>query len=205
MNTPPALPIDLGDGLRITATDASHAQVAYDVVDAERERLREWLPWVDATVSVEVEAEFLRGVELVNAARAGLHGTIWLEGRFAGLVGLRIAALRRSAEVGYWLGSGALGRGLMTRSVAALVDVAFGQLGLHRVELQAATGNLRSRAVAERLGMTLEGVRREAEELHHGFVDLAMYGLLAPDWPGAAEALRRAVPDTGVSTAKSSN
>lgn len=205
MNAPPAFPIELGDGLRITATDASHAQAAYDVVDAERERLREWLPWVDATVSVEVEAEFLRGIERVNAAGTGLHGTIWLDGRFVGLVGLRVEAMRRSAEVGYWLGSRALGRGVMTRSVAALLDVAFGQLGMHRVELQAATANLRSRAVAERLGMTLEGVRREAEELHHGFVDLAMYGLLEPDWPGAAVALGGAVEDTGVSTTKSAN
>jgi hypothetical protein len=53
--------------------------------------------------------------------------------------------------------------------------------------------------------MTLEGVRREAEELHHGFVDLAMYGLLEPDWPGADEALRSAAAATGVSAAKSSN
>ena len=39
--------------------------------------------------------------------------------------------------------------------------------------------------------MTLEGVRREAEQLWHGFVDLAMYAVLVHEWPGAEAAIRR--------------
>ena len=73
-----------------------------------------------------------------------------------------------------------------------MFDVAFAELGMHRVELLAATDNERSRAIAERLGMTFEGVRREAEELARGFVDLAMYSMLAQDWPA-----RRGRPEAG--------
>jgi hypothetical protein len=39
--------------------------------------------------------------------------------------------------------------------------------------------------------MALEGVRREAEEIVSGFVDLAMYAILVQDWPGAASAQER--------------
>lgn len=180
------LPIDLGGGAVLQATTLGDAEDAFAVVDAERERLREWLPWVDDTIDVEVERNFLASVEQVNATGTGLHATLRVDGEFAGLIGLRIDALHRSAEVGYWLSERSVGHGLVTRSVAALTDVAFTQLDLHRVELLAATENRRSRAVADRLGMSFEGVRREAEELATGFVDLAMYAILVQDWPGAA-------------------
>lgn len=183
------LPLDLGAGLVLAESVVADAEEAYSVVVRERERLREWLPWVDGTTSVEVEREFLRGVEEVNRAGVGLHATIRQDGRFVGFAGLRIDLLRRSAEIGYWLAEEFEGRRIMARTVGALVDAAVGPLGLHRVELLAATGNLRSRAIAERLGMAFEGVRREAEELATGFVDLAMYAVLAPDWPGSAVAL----------------
>jgi ribosomal-protein-serine acetyltransferase len=179
------LPLDLGGGLILHASTVTDAEDAYAVVDAERDRLREWLPWVDGTISIGIERDYLRTVELANTSGVGLHTTIRLEGRFSGFVGLRIDSFRRSAEVGYWLAEHAVGRAVMLRAVAGLFDVGFGVLGLHRLELLAATGNHRSRAIADRLGMTLEGVRREAEELASGYVDLAMYAVLAGDWPGA--------------------
>ena len=64
------LPLDLGDGLVLHATTSADAAEVFAVVDAERERLREWLPWVDGTVDVEVEREFLRTVE---AGQRGRH------------------------------------------------------------------------------------------------------------------------------------
>jgi ribosomal-protein-serine acetyltransferase len=184
-------PLDLGDGLELTASTARDADEAFAVVDAERERMREWLPWVDGTIDVSVEREFLRGIEAVNAAGAGMHATLRLDGTFCGVVGLRLDLLHRSAEIGYWLSERYVGRGLMIRSVAAMFDAGVGPLGMHRLELLAAMGNARSRRIAERLGMSFEGVRREAEELASGFVDLAMYAVLAQDWPGAATALSR--------------
>jgi ribosomal-protein-serine acetyltransferase len=179
-----AFPFDLGAGLVLHATTAGDAEEAFEVVDAERERLREWLPWVDATIDVEVEREFLRSIELINDVGSGLHATIRFEGAFCGFVGLRIDDIHHSAEVGYWLAERGIGKGLMTRAVTAMFDLAFHDLQMHRVELLAATGNERSRAIATRLGMTMEGVRREAEQLPHGWVDLAMYSLLAQDWNG---------------------
>jgi ribosomal-protein-serine acetyltransferase len=55
------------------------------------------------------------------------------------------------------------------------------------MELCAATGNVRSRAVAERLGMRQEGVLRDGVRTPEGFRDLVIYGLLDQEW----RALRR--------------
>ncbi|HVT65182.1 MAG TPA: GNAT family protein [Mycobacteriales bacterium] len=188
----PLLPRDLGGGLVMRVATAADADDSFAVVDAERDRLREWLPWVDRTRSPADARRFFEAAERQDAAGEALHCVVEVDGRFAGVADLRIVPIQRAGEVGYWLASAAVGKGVITRITAELFDIGFDAFGLHRIQLQAATGNIRSRAVAERLGMQYEGVRREAEELPQGFVDLAVYSMLAPEWPGAATALVRA-------------
>ena len=67
-----------------------------------------------------------------------------------------------SCEIGCWLEPSAEGHGLITPACGALLDWAFAARGLHRAEWHCRADNDRSAAVAKRLGMTLEGVRREA-------------------------------------------
>jgi ribosomal-protein-serine acetyltransferase len=184
-------PRDLGGGLVMHPATAADAADAFAAVDAERERLRRWLPWVDLTLQPADTRRYFETAERQDAAGEGLHSALRLNGRFAGLADLRMVPIQRSGEVGYWLGASAVGKGVITRVVAELFDLGFEAFGLHRIQLQAATGNARSRAVAERLGMQYEGVRREAEELPQGFVDLAVYATLVHEWPGAAAALAR--------------
>jgi RimJ/RimL family protein N-acetyltransferase len=73
-----------------------------------------------------------------------------------GMVGLAMEGVG-SAEIGYWLASDHRGRGLMSRAVALVLDVAFGRLALDRVLWRAYAGNLPSRHVAERAGFRVEG------------------------------------------------
>jgi ribosomal-protein-serine acetyltransferase len=68
--------------------------------------------------------------------------------------------------------------------VRALTTHGFGSLGLHRMEIHAATENVKSRAVAERLGFTQEGVAKGAEWLHQRWVDHAVYAMLPDRWRG---------------------
>ncbi|MBN9106435.1 MAG: GNAT family N-acetyltransferase [Propionibacteriaceae bacterium] len=58
----------------------------------------------------------------------------------------------QSASVGYWLSEDAGGRGLATRAVVEMVGIAFGRLGLHRVEAGTIPENHRSQAVLRRAG-----------------------------------------------------
>jgi ribosomal-protein-serine acetyltransferase len=74
------------------------------------------------------------------------------------------------------------GRGIVTRACRGLITYAFTQLELNRVEIHSVTANVRSRAVAKRLGFTQEGIRRQDQRLHGRFVDIAIYGLLASEW-----------------------
>ena len=76
------------------------------------------------------------------------------------------------------------GRGIVTRSCRALVDYMFEQLSMNRVVIRALADNVRSRGIPHRLGFTLEGIQRQSELLYDdAFQDMAVYSMLASEWP----------------------
>ena len=82
-------------------------------------------------------------------------------------------------EIGCWLEPAAEGRGLITAACRMLLTYAFTERGLHRAEWRCRADNVRSSAVAERLGMTLEGVLREAWKVGDTFYDKQVWSVLA--------------------------
>ncbi len=119
------------------------------------------------------------------AANNGLAAGIWFRGKLAGVIGLHwIDWANRSTYIGYWLAASQQGRGLVTRAGRALVDYAFVELGLNRVEIRCAVKNKKSRAIPERLGFEAEGINRQAEWLYDHYVDLVVYGLLISEYRG---------------------
>jgi ribosomal-protein-serine acetyltransferase len=172
-------PIDDDSFVRTFTPD--DAQALFALVEANRARLRAWMPWEETTRSPADVHDF---IERSLASEHDLEGNgIWVDGRIAGAIGLSVSPLTSSGELGYWIGAEFEGRGLVTRACRLFIDHAFGALGLHRIELRAGVGNTRSRAVAERLGFTLEGTLREADRMASGrFIDLGVFGLLADEW-----------------------
>ena len=94
----------------------------------------------------------------------------------------RIDRQHRRAELGYILRRDLWGRGLAHEALTALVNHAFGALGLHRLEADIDPRNVGSIRSVERLGFKLEGRLRERYFLAGEIQDSAIYGLLAPDW-----------------------
>ncbi|PJJ74378.1 RimJ/RimL family protein N-acetyltransferase [Sediminihabitans luteus] len=87
------------------------------------------------------------------------------EASVLGMVGLHVdpaTPAAPSAEIGYWLAPEARGRGLMSASVALVLDWGFDPegLGLHRALWHAYVGNWASRRVAWRVGFRVEGTVR---------------------------------------------
>ncbi len=87
-----------------------------------------------------------------------------------------------TCEIGCWLEPAAEGHGLVTQACRALLDWAFTSRGLHRAEWHCRADNERSSAVAERLGMTLEGVRRESWPYEGARHDKQIWAILASEW-----------------------
>ncbi len=64
----------------------------------------------------------------------------------------------QSCGLGYWLSAAENGRGLATAAVRDIIGVAFGELGLHRIQAGTLLHNVRSQRVLERAGFARYGL-----------------------------------------------
>lgn len=174
--------LDLGGGALLTLAEDADANELYALTEKNRARLREWLPWADGVKGPEDTLRFLRATRGERDRQFCLR----VDGRIAGCVGLHaIERTHGTAFVGYWITGELEGRGFVTKAVRAVVEHAFKDLGLHRVEIRCAVGNARSRAVPERLGFRQEGLLRGAELVLGRRLDVALYARLATDGPSS--------------------
>lgn len=106
---------------------------------------------------------------------------VWRGGEILGVVSFNaIDHDLKEGEIGYWLGSAARGQGVATLAVAALVR-AFAEAGVvRRSTIKCATGNERSRKLAERLGFSRVGQLSKAEKIGDVLHDQYVYALQAP-------------------------
>jgi ribosomal-protein-serine acetyltransferase len=170
-------------GVCLQQFELADAEELFAVVDANREYLREWLPWVDFTASAEEIRRFIQRAQNQFAANQGPQAAIRVDGRIAGSVGCHpIDWPNRHCSIGYWQEAGRQGRGLMTRCCASLIDYLFEDLGLHRVTIQCGEGNTKSCAIPQRLGFTREGLLRQAEWVNDRWVDLIAWSVLEQEW-----------------------
>lgn len=160
------------------------AEEIFAVVCQNREHLGRWLPWVESTRAPEDTRRFLEQVAANRAEGRTAAYSLRVRGKLAGLIGLHdIDEANGTAQIGYWLAADYEGQGWMTRSVQALLAMAFNGLALERIEIRCAAGNTRSQAIPKRLGFTYEGTLRSAQRLPGGRVDTRVYSLLREEWP----------------------
>ncbi len=173
----------LRDGFELRLLEERHADELFAAVDRNREHLRRWLPWVDATKTVDDGLAFIRASLETFAAQQGFAAAIWYRNRVAGVIGThRIDWRNRCVELGYWLASEFEGRGIMTDTCRLATTHLFEDMDLNRVEIRCAVGNEKSRAIPARLGFKLEGTLRDAGLVNGRYYDLEVYGMLKSEW-----------------------
>lgn len=159
------------------------AEALFHIVDQSRESLREWLSWLDRTRSVQDSREFIKSTLQRFATNAGFDTGIFYHHKLVGVIGYHaIDWNSKKVTIGYWLGTEFHGRGIMTQACKAMVDYAFNELNLNRVEIRCAVENKKSRAIPERLHFVNEGCIRQAEWLYDHYVDHIVYGMLKEEW-----------------------
>jgi ribosomal-protein-serine acetyltransferase len=169
--------------IKLRLLEPRYAAPLTNLIDENRVRLREWLPWLDKNTTVDDTRQFIRTTQVQFGENNGFVAGIWYRGEIAGVIGHNsVDWENKISYIGYWLGAHVEGRGVMTKSCRALVDHAFSELGLNRADIRCATGNTKSCAIPGRLGFQREGVVRQAEWLYDRYVDHVVYGMLASEW-----------------------
>ncbi len=174
---------DIDHELRLELLTPHHAGSLSTLIEKSRVSLREWLPWVDSSRSIKDSLNYIH-FELDKLSKnRGFQMGIWFRGQLAGVIGFHeVDWTNRKVSLGYWLGDGYRGKGLMRRSCRKLVDFAFTVWDLQRVEILCAVGNTKSQAIPKSIGFTQEGVKRHCEWLNDHFVDHIVFSLLKTEW-----------------------
>jgi RimJ/RimL family protein N-acetyltransferase len=143
------------DRLVIRCWQPSDAPLLKDAVDTSLEHLRPWMPWAhDDPQPVENKMELLRGFRSrFDAGDDFVYGIFSRdESEAVGGTGLHPRVGDDAFEIGYWIRSSAVGKGLATETAAALTRVAFDLAAVERVELHVDPANEASCRVARKLG-----------------------------------------------------
>ncbi|MEV7389236.1 MULTISPECIES: GNAT family protein [unclassified Streptomyces] len=173
----------LGDGAELRPLEVWHAEELLAHIDRGREFIGRHVGLPDVIEDLAGARAYLRSYAEKRAADGGsLHG-VRLDGRLVGGLLFRVWDTPSGVcEAGCWLEPAAAGRGLVTRGMRVLLDWAFDERGMHRVEWHASPANGASINVARRLGMTRDGVLRENHP-HRGVrTDTEVWSVLAPEW-----------------------
>ncbi|MEV7217521.1 GNAT family protein [Kitasatospora cineracea] len=175
--------VALAEDAELRPLEPWQAEEFLEHMDRARAGVDPWIPWATRSTDLESARATLRKFADKQAADAGRIYGMWLDGTLVGgVMFVRFDAAAGVCEIGVWTEPAAQGRGLVTAAARRLLDYALLERGLYRAEWWNSTVNLRSRAVARRLGMTLDGTLRKHTE-HLGVrLDLEVWSMLAPEW-----------------------
>lgn len=173
----------MDEDILLKMMNAKDAEALFNAIDQSRLYLRAFLPWVDDVKSVEDCLILIKKGFQIHAEQSGLMSGVFYKGKLVGAIGFnRFDWTNRIGYIGYWIGEEYQGKGIITKSVYALMEYAFMELKLNRLDIRTAPKNKKSQAIPERLGFLKEGKMREAEWLYDHYVDHLIYGLLKSDW-----------------------
>ncbi|MEM1343744.1 MAG: GNAT family protein [Pseudomonadota bacterium] len=176
---PPSRESLTGRTMRLEPLLVDHAE-ALHAANTEDDAIWHWLPY-GPFADVEAYRDWLRGACL---APDPLFYAVVVEGKALGVASyLRIAPEAGSIEIGHICLSKRLQRTpAATEALTALIGWAF-EAGYRRLEWKCDALNQPSRRAALRLGLSFEGVFRQATHTKGYNRDTAWYAAIDGEWP----------------------
>jgi ribosomal-protein-serine acetyltransferase len=175
--------IKVDPSISLELLDDIHALPILNLIEASRNYLREWLPWVDNMQTIGDFKNYIAKSKKQHNEGSDFGYLIIFNKTAVGRIGIHnIDHQNKIASIGYWLDENYTGKGIITKSCKAIINYAYNTLDLNRIEIKCATGNNKSRSIPEKLGFTKEGILREGELINNTFIDLYIFSMLKNEW-----------------------
>jgi len=176
-------PIQVNEHTILRPFVAEEAKTVFTLITENRDHLDTKLRWSGKIQSVADTETLIKRFADKLAQGDGFHGGLWQgDSLVGGLVCHYINREGYKSEIGYWLAKSATGQGIVTNACKKVISALITDEKMNRIEIQCMVSNKASRAVAERLGFTYEGIKRQSEWINGAFEDHAVYSLLAHEW-----------------------
>jgi ribosomal-protein-serine acetyltransferase len=159
------------------------AEAVYEAVTRNHDHLKPFMHWITPDYSLESARQFIRQYLVDREERKTLGLGIFRGDRFIGSIGFVNFDWRAmKTEIGYWISSEDEGKGIVSSACRLLIDFAFNELKMNRIEIRCSSENSRSAAIPKRLGFQKEGRLRQSEFRDGHLHDFDVFGLLASEW-----------------------
>jgi ribosomal-protein-serine acetyltransferase len=175
--------ITIDDEIYLRTFVESDTTAVLKTVRDNYEHLRTFMEWAKPDYSLSDAEEFINKSVSERAENRTLNFGMFRGDKLIGTIGFaKFDHYAKVAEIGYWISQDEEGKGIMSRACRSLLDLAFGELGMNRVQIRCASANTRSAAIPEKLGFLKEGVQRRHIVRNGITYDFAIYGLLSSEW-----------------------
>lgn len=157
----------------------------HEAVRASLPELSDYLPWA-VNYQRSVTAQFVKDSIGAWASGRAYDFAIRMLGDEDAHIGNAsvwfVSRANAVGEVGYWIRSDMVGKGIGTEATARVLQVAFEELEMHRVTARIAIGNIASERIVQKLGFLKEGTLRDEVRVGGRWLDHSVWGLLESEW-----------------------
>lgn len=179
--------------ISIRPYELDDALALYEAAKESMADVYKWLPWCHPEYKIEESRDWLAKQVGKRQEKIEFEFAIFdSDGAYLGGCGLnQIDWNKKTANLGYWVRSSAMGQGIAVHAVELLSNWGFENTDLIRFEIKCAVENMRSQRVAEKAGAVREGIKESCLELHgkkHDAVIFSMEKGRTPNKSNAADA-----------------
>jgi ribosomal-protein-serine acetyltransferase len=172
--------------LTVRPLTASDADALFATVKASLAELCYWMPWCKPDYALADAVAWIAFCEQAWAERREFPLGVFAggSGHLIGATGInQINKAARSGNIGYWVGTPYVGRGVARYAALQAARMGFAELGLTRLEIVTLTDNYASQRVAQALGAVRECEARNRLYFQDRARDAVVYSLIPGDLP----------------------
>jgi ribosomal-protein-serine acetyltransferase len=172
------------DRLIIRPPEDRHIEPLFTAVQESLAEIRPWLAWYYPGYSWDDTALWINNLPVAWREDREYSFVILdrANGELLGTIGInQLDRRNRRANLGYFVRTSATSRGIATAATKVVARFGFEQVGLKRIEIVAAVGNVASQKVAHKVGATREGIARRRSNVGGQQLDTVMFSLVAEE------------------------